>query len=338
MAEEWEALDGYMKAAILLNSLGDEATNNIFKHLSDNDVRRIVNAMGKIKTVPVNIVTKVLSEYFEILSEGKEFLFGFDEKTRNRLVRALGEERAKQILGHLNMIGKKGKGLEALEMVDARTLASFLVNEHPQTIALIVAHLEAEKKCEVIKRLPDTVQGEVVMRVAKLDYISPELLEEVDRVLKTELSSMGTLDHQQLGGVEPVAEMFNIMDKNTEQAIMVRIEEKDPALAEEIRKLMFVFEDITKVDDKGIQAILKEIPNDKLIMALKTASEGVKEKVFRNMSSRAAVLIKEDLDALGPARLSDVESAQQEVVNIARRLEDEGKIIIARGGEEDLMV
>jgi len=334
----WEDLDGYTKAAILLNTLGDEASSTLFKHLSDNDVRRIVNAMGKMKKVPVNLVTKVLAEYYDIIAEEKEFLYGFNEKTKKKLVKALGEDRAKQILGHLNMIGKKGKVLEALEMVDARTLATFLVNEHPQTIALIVAHLEAEKKSEVIKRLPESIQGEVVMRIAKIDYISPELLEEVDSVLKSELSSMGTLDQQALGGVEPIAEMFNIMDKTTEQAIMMRIEEKDPALAEEIRKLMFVFEDIVKVDDAGIQSILKEVANDKLIMALKTASEEIKEKIFKNMSSRAATLVREDLEAMGPVRLSDVETAQQEIVNITRRLEDEGKIMISRGGEDDLLV
>ncbi|MBN1114108.1 MAG: flagellar motor switch protein FliG [Oligoflexia bacterium] len=335
---DWDNLDGYTKAAILLNTLGDEASTALFHNLGDNDVRRIVNAMGKIKKVPVGVTTRILAEFYEIISEDKEYLFGFDDKSRKRLVKALGEDRAKQILGHLNMIGKKGKALEALEMVDARTLATFLVNEHPQTIALIVAHLDPEKKCEVIKRLPETVQGEVVMRVAKIDYISPELLEEVDRVLKSELSSMGTLDQQALGGVEPIAEMFNIMDKNTEQSIMMRIEEKDPALAEEIRKLMFVFEDLVKVDDKGIQSILKEVPNEKLILALKTASEDVKEKIFKNMSSRAALLVREDLEAMGPVRLSDVEVAQQEIVNIARRLEDEGKIIISRGGDEDTLV
>jgi len=335
---EWNSVDGYMKAAILFNALGEEASMILFKHIGDNDVRRIVNCMGKIKKVPVDIVTKVLSEFYDILSENKEYLYGFDEKSRSRLIKALGEERAKQILGHLNLIGSKRKSLEALEMVDTRSLATFLLNEHPQTIALIVSQLEPDKKADVVKRLPENIQSEVVMRIAKIDYIYPELLEEVDAVLKQELSSVGVLDQQSFGGVAPIADMFNVMDKTTETAILTRIEEKDPSLAEEIRKLMFVFEDIAKIDDAGIQTLLKEVANEKLLLALKTANEDIKDKVFKNMSQRAATLLQEDLEAMGPVRLSDVETAQQEIVNIARRLEEEGKVIIMRGGEEDALV
>lgn len=335
---DWGSIDGYMKAAILFNALGEEASMILFKHIGDNDVRRVVNCMGKIKKVPVEIVTKVLSDFYDILSETKEYLYGFDEKSKKRLVKALGEDRAKQILGHLNMIGRKGKSLEALEMIDTRSLATFLLNEHPQTIALIISQLEADKKADVIKRLPENIQSEVVMRIAKIDYIYPELLEEVDAVLKQELSSVGVLDQQTMGGVEPIADMFNVMDKTTETSIMTRIEEKDPALAEEIRKLMFVFEDIALIDDSGIQTLLKEVANEKLILALKTANEEIKDKIFKNMSQRAATLLGEDLEAMGPVKLSDVEGAQQEIVNIARRLEEEGKIVIMRGGENDAMV
>ena len=228
--------------------------------------------------------------------------------------------------------------MESLELVDAKSLANFLVNEHPQTIAVILAHLEPEKKCEVLKRMPESLQAEAVLRMANLDYISPELIEEVDKVLRQELATMGSVEQSQLGGVQPVAEMLNVMDKNTETAIMSRLEEKDPILAEEIRKLMFVFEDIIKIDDRGIQALLKEIPNEKLLLALKTANEDIKEKIFKNMSSRASTLIQEDLQSMGPSKLSDVEGAQQEIVNMARKLEAEGKILIARGGAEDALV
>jgi len=335
---EWNSIDGFMKAAILFNALGEEASMVLFKHIGDNDVRRIVNCMGKIKKVPVEIVTKVLSEFYDILSENKDYLYGFDDKSRNRLIKALGEERAKQILGHLNLIGRKRKSLEALEMVDTRSLATFLLNEHPQTIALIVSQLEPDKKADVVKRLPENIQSEVVMRIAKIDYIYPELLEEVDAVLKQELSSVGVLDQQSFGGVAPIADMFNVMDKTTETSILTRIEEKDPSLAEEIRKLMFVFEDIAKIDEAGIQTLLKEVANEKLLLALKTANDDIKEKIYKNMSQRAATLLQEDLEAMGPVRLSDVETAQQEIVNIARRLEEEGKIIIMRGGEEDALV
>ncbi|MGE3760403.1 MAG: flagellar motor switch protein FliG, partial [Pseudobdellovibrionaceae bacterium] len=222
--------------------------------------------------------------------------------------------------------------------VDAKSLSNFLINEHPQTIAVILAHLEPEKKGEVLKRLPESLQAEVVLRLSNLDHVAPELIAEVDRVLKQELSTLGTVEQASLGGVQPVAEMLNVMDKNTETAIMSRIEEKDPILAEEIRKLMFVFEDIIKIDDKGIQTLLKEVPNDKLLLALKTANEEIRGKIFKNISQRAAKLLQEDLQNMGPARLSDVESAQVEIVNVARRLEQEGKILIARGGSEDALV
>jgi flagellar motor switch protein FliG len=174
--------------------------------------------------------------------------------------------------------------------------------------------------------------------MANLEYVAPELINEINSVLKEELSSVGNIETQALGGVQPVAEMLNVMDKNTETSIMSRLEEKDPILAEEIRKLMFVFEDIIKIDDRGIQTLLKEVDNGKLLLALKTANEAIRDKIFKNLSQRAAQMLKEDLENMGPARLSDVETAQQEVVNAARRLEAEGKIIIARGGSEDALV
>ena len=189
-----------------------------------------------------------------------------------------------------------------------------------------------------LKRLPESLQAEVVLRLSNLEYIAPELLTEVDTVLKQELQTMGNVEQSALGGVQPVAEMLNVMDKNTETSIMSRLEEKDPILAEEIRKLMFVFEDIIKIDDRGIQALLKEVDNQKLLLALKTAPEEVKEKIFKNLSSRAANMLREDLENLGPSKLSDVEGAQQEIVNVARRLESEGKILIARGGADDALV
>jgi flagellar motor switch protein FliG len=238
----------------------------------------------------------------------------------------------------LSAASPAARDLESLELVDAKSLSNFLLNEHPQTIAVILAHLEPEKKGEVLKRLPESLQAEVVLRLSNLDHVAPELIAEVDRVLKQELSTLGTVEQASLGGVQPVAEMLNVMDKNTETAIMSRIEEKDPILAEEIRKLMFVFEDITKIDDKGIQTLLKEVPNDKLLLALKTANEEIRAKIFKNISQRAAKLLQDDLGNMGPARLSDVEAAQVEIVNAARRLEQEGKILIARGGSEDALV
>ncbi len=335
---KFEDLRGFEKAAILLNYLGPSAAKNLFKQIDDADIRKLLGVMQKYRIVPVDVTKKVLEEYYEMISESDEYIFSEKTTTKETVIDAVGEERARGILGHLSASSPQARNLESLELVDAKSLSNFLLNEHPQTISVILAHLEPEKKGEVLKRLPESLQAEVVLRLANLDHVAPELIVEVDRVLKQELSNMGTVEQSSLGGVQPVAEMLNVMDKNTETAIMSRIEEKDPILAEEIRKLMFVFEDIVKIDDRGIQTLLKEVPNDKLLLALKTSNEEIRTKIFKNISQRAAKLLQDDLANMGPSRLSDVESAQVEIVNAARRLEAEGKILIARGGSEDALV
>lgn len=335
---EFENLKGFEKAAVLVNYLGPEAAKKLLKRMDDGDIRKLLTVMGKFRIVPIAITKKVLEEYYELISESEDYIFSDNVTSKETVVDALGEERARGVLGHLNVSNSSRPSLESLEVVDAKSLANFLIHEHPQTVSVILAHLEPEKKGEVLKRLPEALQAEVVLRMANLDHVAPELIAEVDRVLKEELATIGTVEQAALGGVQPVAEMLNVMDKNTEKAIMSRIEEKDPILAEEIRKLMFVFEDIVKIDDKGIQTLLKEVPNDKLLLALKTANEEIRNKIFKNISQRAAQLLKDDLSNMGPSRLSDVETAQVEIVNVARRLEGEGKILIARGGSEDALV
>lgn len=332
----YEDMSGLEKISLLLNVLGNQVTAQVFKKLRDNDVKRVIGSMAAVQKAPIPIVRQVLEEFYSQISEEEEIIFG-QSQGRDFILATLGEDRARTVLGQLSVV-EGSRTLEALELVDPRTLSNFLVNEHPQTIALILAHLEGQKKCEVLKRLPEAIQTEVVLRIANLDFISPTLIAQVDEVLKQELATLGSIDTQQLGGVQPIAEMLNVMDKTTEQNIMARVEEKDPQLAEEIRKLMFVFEDIRFIDDRGMQLMLKEVPNDKLVIALKTAPDDIKDKMFRNMSKRAGQLLKDDLEALGPVRLSDVEGAQQEVVNIAKRLEAEGKIMISRGGDGDALV
>ena len=335
---DFENLKGFEKAAILMNYLGPDAAKKLLKRMEDGDIRKLLTVMGKFRIVPIAVTKRVLEEYYELLSESSDYIFSDNATTKDTVVEAIGEERARGVLGHLNVSSSSRPQLESLELVDAKSLANFLIHEHPQTVSVILAHLEPEKKGEVLKRLPEALQAEVVLRMANLDHVAPELIAAVDRVLKDELANIGTVEQAALGGVQPVAEMLNVMDKNTEKAIMSRIEERDPILAEEIRKLMFVFDDIAKIDDKGIQSLLKEVPNDKLLLALKTANEDIKNKIFKNISQRAAALLKDDLSNMGPSRLSDVEGAQVEIVNVARRLEGEGKIMIARGGSEDALV
>lgn len=334
--DSFEELTGVEKAALLLNVLGNQVTSKIFSKLKDNDVKRLVNMMGAVRKVPIPTVKTVLESFYDEISEEESLIFGH-AKGREFVLETLGEERAKTVLGQLSVF-EGSRTLEALELVDSRTLANFLQSEHPQTVAVILAHLEPAKKTDVIRRLPEGLQTEVVLRMASLDFISPSLIAQVDEVLKQELATLGSIDTQQLGGIPPIAEMLNSMDKSTEQSIMARVEEKDPQLVEEIRKLMFVFEDLVFIDDRGIQALLKEVPNDKLTLALRTAPEEIKDKIYRNISKRAADMLREDMATAGPVRLSDVETAQTEVVNIAKRLEGEGKIQISRGGEGDAFV
>ena len=333
---QYALLSGQEKAAILLSALGPTTTKLIFKHMKDNDVKRMINSMSTISKSPIWMVKRVLEEFYSSINEDSELLFS-ENKGRDFILGTLGEDRAKQLLGQIVDVGTNNT-LESLELVDTRTLANFLINEHPQTIALICAHLPVEKKVDVLRKLPEGLQAEVVLRVANLDFVSPELIAQLDDVLKTELSTLGSIDTQQLGGVEPIADMLNLMDKNSEKNIMARVEEKDPELAEEIRKLMFVFEDLIFVDDKGTQELLKIVDNQKLVIALKTAPDDVKAKLFKNMSNRAATLLKEDLDAMGPTKISDVEKAQQEIVQQLKDLEAKGKAIISRGGEGDAFV
>ena len=333
---EYVLLTEQDKAAILLSSLGLSSTQLVFANMRDNDVKRMINIMTSVKKAPSWIIKRVLEDFYGLLSEENEMLFP-DNNGADFIVNTLGEERAKMLLGQIINVNSANT-LESLELVDTRTLSNFLINEHPQTIALIVAHLETERKVDVLRRLPEGMQSEVVLRVANLDYVSPELIAQLDDVLKTELSTLGSIDTNQLGGAEPIADMLNLMDKNTERNIMSRVDEKDPELAEEIRKLMFVFEDLVFVDDKGIQNLLKEVDQQKLVIALKTAPEGVRVKLFKNMSNRASKLLREDLDALGPTKLSDVEKAQNEIVMKCKELESNGKVIINRGGEGDTLV
>lgn len=326
-------MNGIEKGALVLNAIGEESASAILKHMKDHDIRRLIQQMGKMKKVPVATIKAGLTEFYKILSEENEVIFESDS-ARSKFLESLGEDRAKVIFGAGGIQGTQ-KTLDALEMVDTRTLSNYLNAEHPQTIALVMAHLPVDKRSEIVKNLPDSVQGEVVLRMSNLDYISPDLIEQVNDVLKQGLAQMGTMEMTQLGGVEPVAEMFNLMDKSSEQSIMARVEEKDPLLAEEIRKLMFVFDDLVNVDDKGMGTILKEVNNESLLKALKTAPEAIKDKIFRNMSKRGAEMIQADLETMGPLRVSDVEGAQQQIVSIARRLEEEGKIFIDRGGSGD---
>lgn len=332
------ALSGAEKTAILMNILGENSSFQILRELKDKDVRDLLSIMSQMKKAPVVMINMVLSEFLEKLSERDEVFFDDTLTQPETVTRGLGEERAKQLFGDLKKTKSWGrKQLTALEGIDAKTLSEFLSEEHPQTIAMVVAHLDPTRQGAVVKALPEGVRAEVVLRMANLETIGDDRVEELDSVLKSELTIVGKDSGHQMGGVVTVAEIVNNLDKRTMNSLMARLEDKDPILAEEIRQHMFTFTDLIKIDDRGIQMILREVPNDRLLLALKSAPEELREKIYGCMSERAAEILREDLAALGPQKVSDVEAAQREAVAIVKRLEEEGKIVIGVGDESEIV-
>lgn len=322
---------GAQKAAILLLSFGEDISAEIFKHMNEFEIKRIGSAMSRLGRLEQNIVDDIIGEFYGILQQNKKFFYGGNEFTKKVIGSAFKGGEADDLIESLSL--GSSANLDSLELIDPRTLATFIRNEHPQTIALILAHLDAKKCGETIKLLPEAIHTEILLRIANLDAVAPDIIDEIDDVLRNEIQAMGSISTQKIGGVEPIAEMLNLIDKATEEQILDNLEERDPDLAEQIRQLMFVFDDLAKIDDRGIQEIIKNVSNDKWKIALKTASESVKDLVFRNMSERAAGMLKEDMEAMSAVKLSDVEGIQYEIVSIARKLEEEGKIVIATGGE-----
>ena len=331
-------LTGAEKTAILMNVLGEEKSYQIMRDLKDKEVRNLLGIMGQMKKAPVVMINMVLSEFLSKLSERDEVFFDDTLTQPDTVTRGLGEERARQLFGDFKKNKQWGrKSLTAIEGIDPKTLSEFLAEEHPQTIAIVIAHLDPVRQGAILKALPEGIRAEVVLRMANLEFVGNERVEELDSVLKNELSSAGSQHDNKLGGVSTVAEVVNGLDKRTMNSLMARLEDKDPILAEEIRQHMFTFTDMIKIDDRGIQMILREVPNDRLLLALKSAPEELREKIYGCMSERAAEILREDLTALGPQKVSDVESAQREVVAIVKRLEEEGKIVIGVGEDGEII-
>lgn len=322
---------GPQKSAILFLALGEKFTAEAFKRMERGEITTVTKAMMTIDSVPKEQVETVLREFNEALQYGRELLVGGSESVRRLLTKSLDGDTAKFILDSLELEAGPAP-FQELSNVSPRILAQILRNEHPQTLALILGHLPPEQAAELVQNLPSGSRAEVLMRLAKLEAVPEEMLHEVDRVLQNQLIAMGGKEGKKVGGVSSVAEILNAVDRATEEEVLAEIEEDSAQMAEEIRNLMFVFEDIKGIDDRSIRELLKEISNDELTMALKGASDDLKEKFFRNLSERASSMIQEDLEIMGPIRLADVEGAQQNVVKAVRRLEAEGRIAIGRGG------
>ncbi len=337
MPENAAALAGPQKVAILLLALGKNLTATIFKHLDRDEITAISKAMVEMDTISKEMAQEVLKEFNETMIIQKDMLIAGPSQVKKMLTENLDAETAKYVLDSLDLdLGRTP--FKELQNVSPKILSQILRNEHPQTLALIVGHLPSENAADLMQNMASGVRAEIMMRLAKLESVPEDMLMEVDKVLQSQLIAIGAKEGKHVGGVQAVAEILNAVDHSTEEEILSEIEEDSSTLAEEIRQLMFVFEDATTLDDRAIREVLKEISNDDLGLALKTASEELKTKFFGNMSERAATMIQEDLEIMGPVKLSDVESAQQNIVKTIRRLEAEGKIVVAGKGGGDVLV
>lgn len=330
-------LSGPEKAAVLLIAVGDDVAGKVLSELDENDIHRISSYMSTMTSVSKDLVEEVVEEFLDLVDSGRGgMVSGGKDYLRSLLENSLAPELAADILDRIST-GEDddvGGGLEAVRQLDAKTVASFLANEHPQTCAIILAHLDPPHAAEVVRDLPEKFQAEVTYRLCTLDRVSPSVIKDLDEALAHEFRSAGAMEGSKVGGVEAAAEIINSMDRTTEGNVLSSIESLNPEMAESIRQLMFVFEDLMTLDERGMQTILKEIDSNELLLALKTASEPLREKIFANMSERAALMMKEDLEAMGPVKMSEVEGAQQAVLRTVKRLEEECKIVLAGGGEE----
>ncbi len=328
---EGQEIPGIRKAAILLLSMDEELSKEILKELEDEDIEAIGNEIAQIKLIPDHVALSVRDEFMRRLTKNNRQVVGGENKFKSLIKKSFNNEQAEQLLE--NMESKKGLPGEFLRKCDPRILANIIKGEHPQTIALVLSTLNNKKAGEAIASLPERIQGDVVVRMAFLEKVDTKVLEEIENVLREQLESIGVVEGRQLGGLEAVANILNQMDGTLENELLEKVEEADPDLAEKIRQLMFTFEDLIQLDNKSVQMLLKEIGSDDISVALKGASEEMKEKIFLNMSERAAAMLKEDLEAMGPIRLSDVEKTQIKIAMIAKKLESEGKIVLSKGNE-----
>ena len=336
-ASKEEGIRGLQKAAILLISLGPERSAGIFKHLKEDEIEELTLEIANTRSVTPQVKEDVINEFYEICLAQQYIAEGGIGYAKDLLEKALGAEKALDVIGKLTA-SLQVKPFEFVRKTDATQLINFIQDEHPQTIALILSYLAPQQAALIVSALPPERQADVAKRIAVRDRTSPDVIKEVEKVLESKLASLVNQDYTIIGGVDAVVEILNTVDRGTERHIMETLETEDPELAEEIRKKMFVFEDILLLDDRAIQRVLRDVENNDIAMALKSANEEVQNAIFNNVSKRLAVMIKEDMEFMGPVRMKDVEEAQQKIVSIIRKLEDSGEIVISRGGGDEIVV
>ena len=328
---------GRQKAAIFLVTIGSEISAEIFKYLREDEIETLTFEIARLETIDAEQKDAILQEFQELMMANQFISTGGIDYARELLEKSLGSQKAIDIINRLTS-SLQVRPFDFIRRTDPAHLLNFIQQEHPQTIALILAYLEPNKASIILQNLPHEVQSDVARRIATMDRTSPEVLREVERVLEKKLSSLSSEDYTAAGGVESIVEILNLVDRASEKQIIEALEDEDPELAEEIKKRMFVFEDIVMLDDRAIQKVMREVDSQELAKALKSVDSEVQDKIFKNMSKRAASMLKEDMEYMGPVRLKDVEEAQQKIVSIIRHLEDTGEIVVARAGEDELVV
>ena len=330
-------LTGTQKAAVLLIALGPEKSSTIFKHLKEEEIEELTLEIANTRSVTPQIKEAVINEFYGICLAQQYIAEGGITYAKELLEKALGEDKAMDVISRLTA-SLQVKPFEFIRKTDPSQILTFIQDEHPQTIALILSYMSAQQSSMIISSLPPDRQADVARRIAKMDRTSPDTIKDVEKVLESKLSSLVNQDYTIIGGVDAVVEILNTVDRATEKHIMETLEIEEPELADEIRKKMFVFEDILMLDDRSIQRVLRDVDNNDLAMACKSANEQVQNAIFNNLSKRLSVMIREDMDFMGPVRMKDVEEAQQKIVNIIRKLEDSGEIVISRGGGDEIVV
>ncbi len=324
---------GIEQAAILLLSLGEKEAADVLRHLSARDVQRVGAAMAQVANVSRIEVMNVIGEFTSAVEMQSSLGIGSEEFIRKTLVNALGEDKAAGLIDRI-LLGHSSKGLEQLKWMDSRAIAEMVRFEHPQIVAIILAYLEADQSAEVISQLPENMRAEVLLRIATLDGIQPAALRELDQIMERQFAGNSQARSSALGGPKCAADIVNMLEPRIESAVMEEINRVDEVLGAKIQDLIFVFDNLVDIDDRGMQELLRQVPSDKLLLALKAADDRLKEKIFKNMSQRAAEMLKDDLATRGPVKLSEVEAAQKEILGVARKLAEEGTISLGgKGGE-----
>ena len=337
MGKESENVSGLQKAAILLIALGPERSANVFKHLKEEEIEELTLEIANTRNITPKLKDEVISEFYQVCLAQQYIAEGGINYAKELLEKSFGADKAMDVIGKLTA-SLQVKPFEFIRKTDASQLLNFIQDEHPQTIALILSYLSASQSALILSALPPDRQADVARRIAIMDRTSPEVIKEVEKVLESKLSSLVNQDYTIIGGVDAVVEILNTVDRGTEKHIMETLELEEPELADEIRKKMFVFEDILLLDDRAIQRVLRDVDNGDLATALKGSNEEVQNAIFNNLSKRLAAMIKEDMEFMGPVRMKDVEEAQQKIVNVIRKLEDSAEIVISRGGGDEIVV